>query len=146
MLSKKTYVLLVFVFLSYEVIYISLYDIGMGGKQYYYVVFVGRIPGIYNTWAACSQQVYGFPRAVYQKYGSWDEANNAWLMDLASSTPIIGNEESIPLLQTIEQSRNEQENSTSSGLSQGALNLLCFRLGATIALLIAFIGIYFFGL
>ena len=117
----------------------------MGGKQYYYVVFVGRIPGIYNTWATCSQQVYGFPRAVYKKYGSWDEANNAWLMDLASSTPIIGNEESIPLLQTIEQSRNEQENSTSSGLSQGALNLLCFLLGATIALLIAFIGIYFFG-
>ena len=65
-------------------------------------------------------------------------------MDLASSTPIIGNEESIPLLQTIEQSRNEQENSTSSGLSQGALNL-CILLGATIALLITFIGIYFLG-
>ena len=144
MLSKKLYLVLVF-FSLYEVIYISLYDIGMGGKQYYYVVFVGRIPGIYNTWAACSQQVYGFPRAVYKKYGSWDEANNAWLMDLASSTPIIGNEESIPLLQTIEQSRNEQENSTSSGLSQVALNLLCFLLGATIALLIAFIGIYFLG-
>ena len=110
----------------------------MGGKQYYYVVFVGRIPGIYTTWPACSQQVYGFPRAVYKKYGSWDEANNAWLMDFASSTPIIGNKESIQSLPL-----NEPESSKSSGLSKGALNLLCFLLGATIALLIAFIGIYF---
>ena len=100
---------------------------------------------IYNTRAACSQQVYGFPRAVYKKYGSWDEANNAWLMDLASSTPIIGNEESIPLLQTIEQSRNEQENSTSSGLSHVAMYFLCFLLGAAVALPIAFIRIYFLG-
>ena len=136
---------LFFFFFGYEVIYISLYDIGMGGKQYFYVVFVGRIPGIYNTWAVCSQQVYGFPRVVYQKYGSWDEANKAWLRDLASSMPIMGNEESIPLLQTIEQSRNEQEPSTSSGLSHGAQNLLCFLLGATISLLIAFIGVYFLG-
>ena len=117
----------------------------MGGKQSYYVVFVGRILGIYNTWTTCSQQVYGFSCALYKKYGSWDEAKNACLMDLASSTPIIRNEESIPLLQTIDQSQNEQENSTSSGLSQGALNLLCFLLCATIALLIAFIGIYFSG-
>ncbi|GFY98197.1 hypothetical protein Acr_12g0007380 [Actinidia rufa] len=118
---------------------------GMTRKQYYYVVFVGRNPGIYNTWAACSQQVYGFPCAVYKKYGSWDEANNAWLMDLASSTPVMGNEESIPLLQTIEQSRNEQEISTSSGLSHGAIYLLCFLLGAIVALLIAFVWIYFLG-
>ncbi|XP_057465695.1 geranylgeranyl transferase type-2 subunit beta 1-like [Actinidia eriantha] len=64
-------------------------------------------------------------------------------MDLASSTPMMGNEESIPLLQTIEQSRNEQEISTSSGLSNGAIYLLCFLLGAVVALLIAFVGIYF---
>ncbi|KAI8537364.1 hypothetical protein RHMOL_Rhmol09G0018200 [Rhododendron molle] len=52
--------------------------IGMRGKKFY-VVFVGRNPGIYDSWAACSDQVIRFPGAVHNKFASWDEAYNAWL-------------------------------------------------------------------
>ncbi|XP_058197655.1 uncharacterized protein LOC131313382 isoform X2 [Rhododendron vialii] len=50
----------------------------MRGKKFY-VVFVGRNPGIYDSWAACSDQVIRFPGAVHNKFASWDEAYNAWL-------------------------------------------------------------------
>ncbi|KAF7142433.1 hypothetical protein RHSIM_Rhsim05G0091300 [Rhododendron simsii] len=50
----------------------------MRGKKFY-VVFVGRNPGIYDSWAACSDQVNGFSGAVHNKFASWDEAYNAWL-------------------------------------------------------------------
>ena len=31
----------------------------------FYVVWVGRVPGVYSTWAAASEQVTGFPGARY---------------------------------------------------------------------------------
>jgi ribonuclease HI len=40
----------------------------------YYVVRVGRQPGVYTTWAQCQAQTQGFPRAVYKKFGSMTEA------------------------------------------------------------------------
>ncbi|KAF7144852.1 hypothetical protein RHSIM_Rhsim04G0120400 [Rhododendron simsii] len=50
----------------------------MKGKKFY-VVFMGRNPGIYDSWATCSDQVIRFPGAVHNKFASWDEAYNAWL-------------------------------------------------------------------
>ncbi|KAI8561900.1 hypothetical protein RHMOL_Rhmol04G0378000 [Rhododendron molle] len=50
----------------------------MAEKRFYYVVFVGRVSGIYNSWIACSEQVIHFSGAVFKKYPSLEEANNAW--------------------------------------------------------------------
>ncbi|KAI8571503.1 hypothetical protein RHMOL_Rhmol01G0124700 [Rhododendron molle] len=50
----------------------------MTGRSFYYVVFVGRVPGIYDSWIACSKQVTCFPGNVYKKYPSFEAANNAW--------------------------------------------------------------------
>lgn len=44
-----------------------------------YVVFVGRRPGIYNEWYQCSQQVYRYKGAVYEKYDTYEEAEMAFL-------------------------------------------------------------------
>ncbi|KAI8571387.1 hypothetical protein RHMOL_Rhmol01G0115900 [Rhododendron molle] len=50
----------------------------MTGRRFYYVVFIGRIPGFYGSWIVCSEQVTGFPGAVFKKYPSLEAANNAW--------------------------------------------------------------------
>ncbi len=42
-----------------------------------YVVFKGLTPGIYDTWAECSAQVNGFPKALFKKYDSLKEAEEA---------------------------------------------------------------------
>ena len=39
-----------------------------------YVVFEGRIPGIYWTWHECSLQVLGYSDARYKKYKNYDQA------------------------------------------------------------------------
>lgn len=40
----------------------------------FYAVRTGRIPGIYNTWDECKQQVNNFAKARYKKFGSREEA------------------------------------------------------------------------
>ncbi|KAI8559506.1 hypothetical protein RHMOL_Rhmol04G0179200 [Rhododendron molle] len=50
----------------------------MAEKKFYYVVFVGRVSGIYDSWIACSKQEIHFSGAVFKKYPSLEEANNAW--------------------------------------------------------------------
>jgi len=37
-----------------------------------YVVWVGRIPGIYNTWAECEKQIKGFSGADFKSCGPYD--------------------------------------------------------------------------
>lgn len=34
----------------------------------YYIVWVGKTPGIYTTWEECKAQVQGFPKAKYKSY------------------------------------------------------------------------------
>ncbi|KAF7129397.1 hypothetical protein RHSIM_Rhsim10G0105100 [Rhododendron simsii] len=41
--------------------------------------FTFVLPGIYDSWAACSDQVNWFPGAVHNKFASWDEAYSTWL-------------------------------------------------------------------
>lgn len=43
----------------------------------YYVVWQGRIPGVYETWEECFAQVNGFPAARYKAFGTRDEAEEA---------------------------------------------------------------------
>lgn len=40
----------------------------------YYAVRIGKKPGIYTTWAACQEQVHGFPGAQFKKFDSKEEA------------------------------------------------------------------------
>lgn len=47
-------------------------------KQKYYVVWKGRQPGIYTTWADCEQQVKGFGAAQYKSFESLKEARAAY--------------------------------------------------------------------
>ncbi len=47
------------------------------GKQKFYVVWVGRKPGVYSTWAECEAQVKGFPGAKYKAFESYAAAKHA---------------------------------------------------------------------
>jgi len=47
-------------------------------KQKYYVVWKGRKPGIYTSWAECEQQVKGFAAAQYKSFESLKEAESAY--------------------------------------------------------------------
>jgi len=44
----------------------------------FYVVWIGRNAGIYNTWAECKAQVDGFPKARYKSFISQKEAEAAF--------------------------------------------------------------------
>ncbi|KAF7135894.1 hypothetical protein RHSIM_Rhsim08G0141100 [Rhododendron simsii] len=50
----------------------------MAEKRFYYVDFVGKVPGIDESWIDCSEQITSFSGAVFKKYPSLEEANNAW--------------------------------------------------------------------
>jgi ribonuclease HI len=47
-------------------------------KQKYYVVWKGRKPGIFTSWAECEQQVKGFVGAEFKAFGSLAEAEAAY--------------------------------------------------------------------
>ena len=46
-------------------------------KPKFYVVWSGRIPGVYTSWDECREQVEGFPGARYKAFASRDEAEYA---------------------------------------------------------------------
>lgn len=46
-------------------------------KQKYYVVWEGKTPGIYKTWAECQAQTNGYPQARFKAYESEAEAKAA---------------------------------------------------------------------
>lgn len=48
------------------------------GKSKYYVVWSGKVPGIYTSWAACEAQVKGIKGASYKSYKSKTEAELAY--------------------------------------------------------------------
>jgi ribonuclease HI len=45
----------------------------------YYVVFVGREPGIYDEWPRCQAQVEGFSGAQFRSFPSAAAAQQAWM-------------------------------------------------------------------
>ncbi|GGH37052.1 ribonuclease H [Paenibacillus segetis] len=47
-------------------------------KQKYYVVWVGKRPGIYHSWAECKEQVEQVKDAKYKSYDSSSEAQKAY--------------------------------------------------------------------
>ena len=56
-------------------------------KNKFYVVWVGREPGIYNSWEECTQQIHGFAGAVYKSFKTRQLAEEAYK---SSSKEFIG--------------------------------------------------------
>ncbi|MDL2323050.1 ribonuclease H family protein [Bacteroidales bacterium OttesenSCG-928-A17] len=47
-------------------------------KQKWYVVWKGKIPGIYDSWVACKSQTEGFEGALYRAFESRQKAEEAY--------------------------------------------------------------------
>lgn len=47
-------------------------------KQKFYVVWKGRKPGLFTSWAECEKQVKGFVGAEFKAFGSLSEAESAF--------------------------------------------------------------------
>lgn len=50
----------------------------MNGWKKYYVVWNGRKPGIYRTWAECEKQTKGFKGAAFKSFPTLEEAEKAF--------------------------------------------------------------------
>jgi ribonuclease HI len=50
----------------------------MSKSKKYYVVWVGKKPGIYTSWEICKEQVHGFEGARYKSFSSISEAELAY--------------------------------------------------------------------
>ncbi|QHO47649.1 hypothetical protein S83_020549 [Arachis hypogaea] len=48
----------------------------------YYVVFRGRVPGMYNSWEEASNQVIEYPGYSYKGFNNWFDAHNEWMNHL----------------------------------------------------------------
>lgn len=59
------------------------------GKRKFYVVWVGREPGIYEEWDDCREQVEGFPGASYKAFDSQTAATLAFRGDSSDEAAII---------------------------------------------------------
>lgn len=59
-------------------------------KEYkWYVVWEGRQPGVYETWADCQDQVEKFPGAKYKSFSSKEDAVNAFRGDYKDHIGIL---------------------------------------------------------
>ncbi|XP_058075641.1 uncharacterized protein LOC131224104 [Magnolia sinica] len=47
-------------------------------KRKFYVVFVGRTPGIYETWEECKSQVHGFSGCLHKSFTVYEDVMLAW--------------------------------------------------------------------
>jgi ribonuclease HI len=59
------------------------------GKRKFYVVWVGREPGVYEDWDDCREQVTGFPGARFKAFDSQVAATLAFRGDSADEASII---------------------------------------------------------
>ena len=59
------------------------------GKRKFYVVWVGREPGIYEEWSDCLEQVDGFPGARYKAFDSQLAATMAFRGDPSDEASMI---------------------------------------------------------
>lgn len=50
----------------------------MKSNSKYYVVWVGREPGVYDNWSDCEEQILNFPGAKYKSFSSSAEAARAF--------------------------------------------------------------------
>ncbi|KAK9993544.1 hypothetical protein SO802_023247 [Lithocarpus litseifolius] len=57
-------------------VYLVAQIINLGGR--YYVVFIGRAPGIYDNWAEASRQVHKFANVEHRSFKDRREAESAY--------------------------------------------------------------------
>ena len=59
-------------------------------QEKFYVVYVGRRCGIFQSWKECEDQVKGYPRNVYESFNSREEAERSFNnFVLGSSHPAV---------------------------------------------------------
>ncbi len=56
-------------------------------KTKYYVVWNGRVPGVYDNWSDCEEQILNFPGAKYKSFSSASEAAQAFRGSDGESNP-----------------------------------------------------------
>ncbi|KAG5544693.1 hypothetical protein RHGRI_017215 [Rhododendron griersonianum] len=121
----------------------------MAENRFYYVVFIGKVPGIYDTWIACSEQVIRFPGAVFKKYRSLEEANNVWTsyVEAHSNVQVLSPPlaqlptDYPPLLVPVQANMDDQ---TTSKLPKQCVYIAMLLVGAVIGILIFLVIIYIF--
>ncbi|KAL3825459.1 hypothetical protein ACJIZ3_021489 [Penstemon smallii] len=52
----------------------------------FYVLFVGRVPGIYEDWGEAEKQVFRFSNARHKSYRSYEDAHAAYARHISSSS------------------------------------------------------------
>lgn len=65
-------------------------------QKKYYAVKIGKIPGIYGSWAECQEQISGFPGAVYKGFALKEEAEEFLGFAPKPKAPLHGSEISAP--------------------------------------------------
>ncbi|MEP2668950.1 MAG: RNase H1/viroplasmin domain-containing protein [Cyclobacteriaceae bacterium] len=70
----------------------------------YYVVWVGRIPGVYGSWAECKAQTNGFKGANFKSFVGRDIAYAAY-----QAGPVCTPPPPPPIYATVEQPEREEE-------------------------------------
>jgi hypothetical protein len=68
----------------------------------WYVVFCGRVPGVYSSWAVAHAQVDGFPGNCYKKYPTEGEARLAFYGPGEPVNPQQLEADNPPLLQPVD--------------------------------------------
>ena len=49
----------------------------MAKKKKFYVVWEGHLPGIYNDWDKCQEQIKGYPNAKFKSFNTLSQAQKA---------------------------------------------------------------------
>ncbi|XP_074562601.1 zinc finger BED domain-containing protein RICESLEEPER 1-like [Curcuma longa] len=75
-----------------------------------YVVFVGRQPGIYDTWLEASRQVNGFKGAIHQSFKSREEAEKAFQQNVNKNSTST----------SVSSTQNQVSNTTSASVSSSS--------------------------
>jgi viroplasmin and RNaseH domain-containing protein len=52
----------------------------------WYAVRRGKVPGVYNSWRKCQEQLNGFTNNSYERYNTREEAEADYLQFLAGQT------------------------------------------------------------
>ncbi|KAG5516050.1 hypothetical protein RHGRI_025660 [Rhododendron griersonianum] len=125
----------------------------MAAKRFFpgvhYVVFVGKVPGIYESWIDCSEQVTRFPGAAFKKYPSLEEANNAWtayveahshVQLLSPQVPELPTDYP-PLLVPVQANMDDQ---TPSKLPKYCMYIAMLLVGVVIGILLLLVIMYIF--
>ena len=50
----------------------------------WYVVYKGKVPGVYRTWDECNNEVHGVRGAKHQSFSSFEQAWEAYISYLAA--------------------------------------------------------------